>query len=613
MLIAMLQRCLILTVAVVSMIALAPSDAQAQLSKTFDYAPADANVTVVIRNIESLNTKWATFTSAVGMPQQQSMIDMTFGEMDIKQGLDTQGAAAMFMTNLNESIKNETEPEPMMLLPVKDYNAFLSNFNAQAKAEVTPIKINGELAYARQIDNYALIGKSDAAVKNYKPGQAAAAMSQTIGSYGNRYAKDADLVVYVNMASIAEELDTQLQELFEEQKQQMQMLAEMGMLGGQGDSAVVAMDIYSKILGAVVRGTEGLVFAGKLDADGMILSKGMLMKPDSTLAKALPATGAGLGSTLSNLPAQSYIFSTAFDIGAMNLPFLIKEMKEMMPQVGQGMNNQLEMYEKMLPMLEGAKSAAMAFYTPDQQSLMTGGLFKTVTMYNTEDGEAFVQDYTKYLKEINGMAFEAGPGMPDAQGNPGPPMKMTMATNVTPDAMQIEGVDVDQYDMTINMPPAMMQQMGPAAMFMNAFTRYQGFIAAKGNDVMVTTSLDTMLAKQTLSGLGKNLGVADMPQIKSAAAKLDVPKPFAQMMLSADGIALTANQFMTMFGMQPIQIANQLEPMIMAAGIDGPNIGGQTYVPARTIRFITDTTESIQNNMQGPPPGGQGGGGQPPF
>lgn len=612
MLTHVLNRCLLLTVAVTTVLALMPNLAQAQLSETFDYAPENANVSIVVPNIKSLNEKWATFCAASGIPQSKSLIESTFGEMKIKEGLNTDAPAAVFMLNIPESMKNRTEPQAIVLVPVTDYKAFLSNFGAEAKADITPIKVNKVVSYVRQIDNYALIGKSDKAVKNYKPANASAAMSQTIGTYGHLYAKDADVVMYVNMESMATELDKQIQQMFAEQKQQMQMLAEMGMLGGQGDSAIMMMDIYSKILGAINRGTRGIVFSGTLNDDGMILSKGMLMKPDSSLAQAMPGTGAGLGSTLSDLPAQSFIFSTALDLGALNLEMLLDEMEEMMPEAQEGMDNQFEIYKKMLPMLESTKSAAMALYTPDQQSLMTGGLFKTVTMYDTEDGDAFVEEYAKYLKDINGMSFEAGPGMPDAQGNPGPPMKMTMATQVTTDAMQIEGVDVDQYDMTINMPPAMMQQMGPAAMFMSAFTRYQGFIANKDNDVMITTSLDTMLAKQTLSGIGKNLGVADMPQNKSAASKLDVPNQFAQVMVSADGIALTANQFMTMFGMQPIQIANQLEPMIMAAGIDGQNVGGQTYVPARTIRFISDSINSIEQNMQ-PPQGGGGQGGQPPF
>lgn len=589
--------------------------AQAQLSKTFDYAPADANVAVVVSSIDKVNANWSKFTKAIGAPMGTSLVDMTFGEMDMKKGLDTAGPAALFLTGLPKAMEDNTDPKPMMLLPVTDYKAFLTNFDATAKGDITPIKMNHKLVYARNIDKFALIGESEEAVKAYKPGQAAAAMSKKVGTYGQRYAKDGDLVIYVDLASMSKELDAQIKKLGEEQKQQMKMLGEMGMMGNQGDSAAMAFDMYTKMVGAVVRGTQSLAIAGKITDDGLILSKGMLLKKDSELAEAFPGAGAGLGNTLSNLPTLPFLFSWAIDVQAINVPLLIEEMKEMLPADDADALKEFAMYEKALPILKESKAISAAMYVPDQQALMTGGLFKTVTMYETKDGPAFIKQYSKYLKELNGLTMDAGPGMPGPNGEAGKPMKMSMATTYTPDAMKIADADVDQYTMTMNMPPEVMQQMGPAAMFLNAFTRYQGFVADKGNDVMVTTSLDTMLAKQTLEGLGKNVGLADLPQNKSADGKLDVPKPVLHSMVSMNGIAMTANMFMTMFGMPAIQVSDQLEPITTAVGMDGLNVGGQTYVPARTIRFTVDTAQGLMMQMQGPAPGQQGGqGGQaPPF
>ena len=196
---------------------------------------------------------------------------------------------------------------------------------------------------------------------------------------------------------------------------------------------------------------------------------------------------------------------------------------------------------------------------------------------------------------------------------------MTYVTTYTENALQIDGVRVDQFQMSMNMPPEVMAQMaqaGPMAAMMMGGMNYQGYMAAKGNYVIATTVLDPQVVTKALAAVDQDSGIGaagPIAQMRDAALP---PDCMMEGYLSIDGLAQTANNFVIpMFGMQPIQVPDDVPPLSLAAGIEDSGLAKRIYLPKASLKFIAETVMNMQTQMQQGGPGGPGGypgGTQPP-
>ena len=581
--------------------------AAAALPEQFNLAPKDAQVVALVKNMQSLNDKFTAFAEKIGAPADKDLFDM-MDQGNFKKGINRKGSMLLTVTDAATAMEKKTNPDMVVLLPVTDYNEFLSNFNATDAGGVTTVQHMNKTFYVKSIPGYAVFSEYQKPVEAYEPGNGLAVLSKKVGSLGLQFAEADDFIVYADLKAMAPVLEPLVKQMMEQQIQQMQQLADMGFMDASTvQNATMAFKMYDRAIRGVIRGSDAILISGRFTDDGLIASKAMNMLADSEMAKMFPGDNAGVASILASLPNQPYIFNMAVNTKALDVKMLVDELMESMPKPAEGEaagGDMMDIYRKMLPMVDQIKAFASAFYSPDQQAMMTGGLLKTVSIFDTEDGATFVKDYGDYIKETNGIKIPMGQ-IPDANGNM-VPMEMSYTTNLTPKALQIDGIDLDQYALTMNMPPQMMQQMGPAAMFMSSFTNYQGFLGAKKNRVMVTTTLDPAMAKQVLAHMDKATGMGSAGPMKSAMDKLDAPNPFMVYMLSPDGIAQAANIFMMMFQMPDIQVPDNLEPMTAVVGSEDLSLGGQLYVPSRSVRFIVDTVKQFA----GPAMGGPGGHGR---
>src|SRR5690606_21886846 len=97
-------------------------------------------------------------------------------------------------------------------------------------------------------------------------------------------------------------------------------------------------------------------------------------------------------------------------------------------------------------------------------ALMSGNFLNTLTVLDVNDADQYLAALKKYVTGLNG--FEVPVAAPMAGlGEEPEPMKISYSTTYNEGALQLDGVKVDQFQVTTNMPPQMMQQMGPAAGF----------------------------------------------------------------------------------------------------------------------------------------------------
>ncbi|MEM9752861.1 MAG: hypothetical protein AAF916_05690, partial [Planctomycetota bacterium] len=266
----------------------------------------------------------------------------------------------------------------------------------------------------------------------------------------------------------------------------------------------------------------------------------------------------------------------------------------------------ITMIRESMTIYEQMNAGAQVFYAPDMAAMMGGGLFKSLSVYDVEDVDASIEAIRASWAKMPGLLPEMMAQIPDA----GPAAAMDFTFDWTEAALNLNGVDVHQYDLKMVLPPELMAEMGPAAMMMgNAGT--SGYIAGVNGKVIMTTVPDPKLMTEGLAALENGGGLGDKGVIQ--ASRETLPEGAAmEMFVSFDGIAEAANPFMMMFagGMQ-LDVPEDLAPLSIGLGVDGTAMGAKAVVPMAVLEFIRDTIEQAEASMQ--QGGGGGGGNRAPF
>lgn len=616
----------------------------AALPKTFDLAPENTQAVIVVKNLDQLQGNIDQLQQNIGLTDEKAYrnpIAQLKQKNHWDQGMDAQGSMVVAFVDLPQAIKKEKQPTALIFLPVSDYDTFLANYNAQDSGGVTQFTdTTGQTMYAKSIPGYAVTSKNQTAIDNYKPANAAETMGQSIGQLGEQYVADGDIAAWVDLKTLAPSLLSKLRQWVNTANQGIDQAQQAGFMDKSGaQHAKLIYKLYAEIAGSLVRDSDAMVIAGNVDPNkGLKIAKAFSLQEDSMTAQFFPGGADGVQPLLGSLPSSDYILAMAMDFKAINVDEMVdnfqqvlanysdktqssSENNDIQADTSQPMdpNSPLAMYTQGLPMLKEINGISQALYVPDDMAVMSGAFIRSGVVYETDDPQAFIDSYRQYLEDMNGMSYNMGPtaaaSMSGNGQNQEQPAAMLVTTSFDPNQMQIEGIDVSSWSMAINMPPQMAQQMGPMAMFMSAFTRYQGYIAAKGKQVMVTTSPDPALARQVIQQMGKTDGLGAKGQTAKVLDDTDVPGIFFQGVLSAQGIAQTGNAFLQMFQMQPIKTTEDVSPVAYTAGVEDNVLAGEMLVPLDTMKFIYSATEQVQGMMgPGPQSSPNGNGPQPaPF
>lgn len=595
----------------------AAQDVQAALGR----APQSAEAVLIVPNLASLNEQIAQLKTNLGLPMPE--LDDALGafkqSMGMVNGVNDDGSLIIAVPDLAKAIAEDTEPQFVMLMPVADYGAFVGNLAAGdaapgAAAEgVAAISLpDGQPGFVRELDGYAVLGESRELVEGFQPGDNAQAIIQSVGQLGQRYLGDADMLFYVDLARLAPTLVPMIDEAMGQQAADVEGQIAAGLIDPAiAGNAQAILQAYADAGKALLENGTGLLVTLDLTDQGVALTQAMGYKPGSSLAEFF-GEGRAQPQGLSQLPEQPFIFAAAVDMDALDIASLYRGFIESLPQ---GQQNPLaQNVEQWMPLIEQVNYCSSVFYAPTEMAMMSGSILNTVSVVDVDDPEAYLRAFKAYIQAMDGMKIPAGPNPLAGPGAEGAPAELTISytSNFTENVLQLQGVQVDQYQLTTNLPPEMMQQMGPAAGFMTMFTNYSGYIAVKDGKVLITTTPDPQLVTKGFQTIEQGGGIGAAGAISRIRDDALPPNASAEAYISVGGIAQAANLFLGMFGMPPIQVPADLPPIAAGLGAQDNSAAYRVYVPLETIKFVVDTAQTLQNQMAAP---GQAPnrGGPPPF
>ncbi len=584
-------------------------------------APQGAQMVIIIPSMSEFSGKLAMMNQTLGLDVDEltDALGSFKAEAGIGDGLDDSGSALFVIYDLASSIDTGAEPDVVMVLPVTDYQAFIASFQAEDAAAHTGEGViavtlpDGQDGFAKEAGGYAILGNRETVVANYTAGGDADAIADQVGELGQHYLGNSDIAVYVDVAALAPVLNDAIDKGVAEMHSEFDQIAQSGMMQASDlETMKVVFKLYETAGKAIINSANGLVMSLDLSEDGVGLTHAIQFKPDSPVSPYLSGGGEGSSSILARLPKGPYIAAMAIDTESLTISKLMEAVMAEMPEG----NAQLDMYRKAMPMVKQIKQYAGVFYTPDPNALMTGsGVLNMLQTYKVDDGPAYLAQARDYIKGMNGTSIPMGMPMGGGAGGGGN-ATITYTTSYTENALQLDGVQVDQYKMNVQMPPEMMMQMGPAAGMMQMFTNFDGYVAQTDGYYLSSTTLDQQLITQGLATGKSGDGMGSDDTLARVRENAVPPGAAAEGYLSFAGIIETVGPMAAMFGMPAVQAPADLPPVAMGLGIQGDSTALRFYVPNETTKFIIGTVKDVQAQMMGGPggPGNDpyGGDGAPP-
>lgn len=627
---------------------LAPNPAAADIPPVVQLLPADPAAFLVVPNLGQLDAKLIAFRDKLGLDPTDfpNPLEEFQNETGIKDGLNPNGSLLVVVPNIvlpNQDPNAQQpdawrgeDPEFLLVVPVTDYNAFVANFQGKPDGKVTTLTMqHGEPGFAKQLQDYAVLGEHKETVEAYTPAMTPQALAQWVGPVGQHCVSACDTFVILNIAKLGPTIQAGLDQMIQEIDREItQEIPGTQPSDPQKSHLTQTVSTVTKIqvdsARAIIRDASAIVWGADLNDQGVGFWSSVQFKPGSFLAQIFPS-GGGASTHLAKLANQPYLFACAANFKGLGIPQLLDELTQRLKGLDE--NSCLAPAMKAVDMARTVQGTAAVYYPPNPESA-SQSIFNAVALYQTPDSQSLVKQIQEYIELINHMslpipqknAFEQDPALDnqppeEPAGEPqNQPDAFSLSSTYTPAVMEIEGVKIDQYQTQMNFPQEMMMEMGPAAgmMTMLGLTRQSGFVAAKNDHVLITSTTDPQFMKQSLLSLAQNQGLGTHQFITQSRAQALPADPTLEFYISVPGLVQTANTFMVMFGGPPLDVPNHLPPVAGALSVQDSGLLARFYVPMSVITYCKSLPEQIaqqqQQQNQQPPPQQQRrqGGGPPP-
>ncbi len=581
------------------------------ITATLDQAAEGAEVVIVVPSMSGLSEAIAAFGTETGLARLAPEFDDTLTtfkrQMGWLEGVDDEGPMLVVVTGLADAIKAEiggqsAKPNAVMLVPVADYPAFVAQLGGDPAADVSMVNLDGSDGYAKKLNGYAVMGETLEQVQAYAAGNNGKAVAEALGPMVTGYLNGGDALIYVDLAALAPTLNLAIDEGLKEIQAEMNDPNNQ-MPAGMKGSADAMIGLYEESARTVIDGTDKLLLSMDFGDDGLGMTISSQLTDGSELAgfftpAAAKAKASTSGELLAALPDQPYIYASAMDATQFGLAAMVEKVINAMGAAEDA--GFLAMYRDSIATMKDIKGVASVFYAPEAAAMMGGGFYTSLTVYDVADAQAFVAQQKTNFEKLAEMKL-AIPAMEAGQ----PDQEMTFTSTYTQKALVIDGVEVDQFQVNLNLPPEMMQQFGPMAMLMgNAGTG--GYIAAKDGKVLVSTVTDPQLITRGLQAVGNADGFGSAGNVATLREN-NLPDPASmEAYVSFDGIANTVNPFLLMFSPngEQVEVPENLPPLAMGGASDGEAVSLRMFIPHALVKFGADTYEQFAPEAQDEPRNG---------
>ena len=595
--------------------------ADAPVALTLNAAPAGAEVVWVVPDLRGLSDRIAGFSAATGLdrftPELADALAAFKNEMDLNEGLNDDGALIVAVTGLDRAINtaldddaaNDTEPEAVLLVPVDDYDAFVTALGGDPAVEVAEVRMDGKRGFAREAGGYAAITQTAEAAEAYAPGEAGAELAAAGGGLADTFVGRGQSLVLIDVASMAASLNAAI----DRGTREMQ-----GRVDGDPDTPALARNImpmvahgYADFLKSLTNGTDTLALALDLSDGGLGLTAGGRLIDGTALADVFtPGGGDDDGGRLSRLPAGDHWLAAGADLSRVKLSGLLDGVRELAGRVkaeageedvaGFPIGEIVDTWTQMLDVSDDATSISSVMYAPAPAAMMGGGFMNQLTLTEMPDADAALKKQADLMAKLGELEIP----LPAQDG--GEAETMTFNTSWQDNALEINDTPVAQFQVNYVLPPSMMQNFGPAAMLMgNAGSG--GYAAATDAGVLTTSVADPQLITRGLNALDADDGGIGADAAITEVRDAELPgNASLEAYVSVKGIANTVNPFLLMFapGGEQLTVPDDLAPIGFGGNGDGESLVLRAFVPADVVKFGVDTYEQFA-------PAANGGGNAP--
>ena len=598
------------------------------LETLFDAAPAGAEVVWAVPSLRGFSDRIANFAANTGLdrhaPELLDALDAFKQEMDLHEGIDDEGPLLVALSGLGTALGAQLDDDPnnddivpmaVMLVPVSDYAAFITSLGGDPEADIADVLINHEEGFARHINGYAAIAPTLEAAEAYAPGDAGDEMVDATGELAADYFSQGQLLMYVDVKALAPSLKPAIARAVDE------IQNEMGHGNDPMERALPAlMNGYATLANGLIDGTDTFVYAIDLAEAGLSITLGGqliegstfagMFKPANLVNDDAPADNAADApadedaNLLRRLPDQAHLFAAGVDLTRFDLDAFLAATQELAANLGQMANEEdnlpikqiVALYTDMLNVAPDATAMASVMYAPEPAAMMGGGFFNQLSVTATPDAQGTLKRQKEVMAKLNDLVIPMSAD-DDEAGE-----ALSFETTYTEKALEIDGTQVDQYQVKTVFPPSLVKEMGPAGMVMGG-SGTGGYLAATKNHVLVTTVTDPQLVTRGLKALDAEDGLGSditLTQLRDTHLPAD---PSVEAYVSVSGIANTVNPFLMMFapGGEQVNVPADLPPVGLGGSSDGDSVVLRLFMPADVFKFGVDTFEQFAPEEQDAP------------
>jgi len=338
-----------------------------------------------------------TFSQALQLPIPSSMAMLKTS--DLGEGLDGNGAAAMFFVQIDEE---DIEPASVLLLPAPNYAGLIKQGDAgKSDQKVSRIQFLGSTFAVRKLGPFAALAQT----QHEK-------ILESLTEPAEIPAEVRPLVAWIDDNDVAAVLMQHGIKVFATyvQTQISDVKETLSSLGDEGQVVGTMLAIYDQLFGLVKKEASALSLGLKIEPGNTLrIASRLRAQPQGKLTAVLSQIGPANQDLLSGLPQNDYVLA----LGGRMPEGLSKALLEWSTQMMVQMRSIYGLNEA-----QARKMAELSYGTlPDMKSmnflLAVGQDAKTPLLHGllgtiqVTDSKKFLQEYLKQIKDLTQLVQEA--------------------------------------------------------------------------------------------------------------------------------------------------------------------------------------------------------------
>ncbi|MFN7022039.1 MAG: hypothetical protein ACK4WH_12030, partial [Phycisphaerales bacterium] len=577
-----------------------------------DRVPDNAFAVIGMPSPDAMHKDISALMTAVEAPFPMPEVADLLAMAGITEGIDTSKSVAIVLyppkkDPLKDAAKKAADamgdedddegegedPRAVILMPIKKYEDLLANFGAKPEAGQAITRIDtpdGGDGYVKDVGSgYAAMSDDRELLAAFDARSGASPLKSKLGVAGDKLTDNSSMFIVVNMDEVRPmwpELKKELESAIKEQAENLPMAGEAP---NPFDSAAAVW-----FLDTMMKESRAMVAGIKPSGKGFGMNMAMNFTEGSMMG-GMFKDGGRAGDLLAKLPAGPYLVAGAYDYSAPAIKKFFKDLSAKGEGGGSGVSFGIGLDAKTMDISDGA-----AFTMGLPKGGIFGGLMTgMVTYVKAKDPASIIAVNKASMTELNGQTQEG----------------MAFEIKYTDKAAQVEGVDVDAFDVKITSEEGL-DMAQPMAMVFGPSGGPNGYIARADGGMYMTMAKSSELMGTALKvgKGGENLGSDRL--ISQVGGSMPANR-IAEFYIGTRSIADMVLPFAAMAGVTvpADKIPENLPPIAATLSGEAGVAHFALFVPTPVIKTVFEVGMAVQQQMEGGemPDGGKSETGQPRF